>query len=33
MSSVYQERALDFLKNFKKDPGGLCSPYDTKSTE
>jgi hypothetical protein len=33
MSSVYQERAFDLLKNFKKDPGNLRSPYATKSTE
>lgn len=33
MSSVYQERAFDLLKKFKKDPGGLCSPYAARSTE
>jgi hypothetical protein len=33
MSSVYEKRAFDLLKNFKKDPGGLRSPYAAKSTE
>jgi hypothetical protein len=33
MSSVYQERAFDLLKKFKKDPGGLRSPYAARSTE
>lgn len=33
MSSVYQERASDLLKKFKKDSGDLRSPYATKSTE
>lgn len=33
MSSVYRERAFDFLKKFKKDPGGLCSPYAARSTK
>ena len=33
MSSVYQERAFDLLKKFKKDPGGLRSPYAARSTK
>jgi hypothetical protein len=33
MSSVYRERAFDLLKKFRKDPGGLCSPYAAKSTK
>ena len=33
MSSVYRERAFDLLKRFRKDPGGLCSPYAARSTE
>jgi hypothetical protein len=33
MSSVYQERAFDLLKKFRKDPGGLRSPYAAKSTK
>jgi hypothetical protein len=33
MSSVYQERAFDLLKKFKKDTGGLRSPYAARSTE
>jgi hypothetical protein len=33
MSSVYRERAIDLLKEFRKDPGGLCSPYAAKSTK
>jgi len=33
MSSVYRERAFDLLNKFRKDPGGFCSPYATRSTE
>jgi len=33
MSSVYRERAFDLLKKFRKDPGGLCSPYAARSTK
>jgi hypothetical protein len=33
MSSVYRNQAYELLKKFKKDPGGLCSPYAAKSTE
>ena len=33
MSCVYRERAFDLLKKFRKDPGGLCSPYAARSTE
>jgi hypothetical protein len=33
MSSVYREQAFDLLKKFKKDPGGLRSPYAARSTE
>jgi hypothetical protein len=33
MSSVYRERVFDLLREFRKDPGSLCSPYATKSTE
>jgi hypothetical protein len=33
MSSVYRERAFDLLKRFRKDPGGLCSPYAARSTK
>ena len=33
MSCVYRERAFDLLKKFKKDTGGLCSPYAAKSTK
>ncbi len=32
MSEVYRQQALELLRRFKKDPGGLCSPYATKST-
>jgi len=32
MSCVYRERAFDLLKKFRKDPGGLCSPYAARST-
>lgn len=33
MSSAYRERAFDLLKNFKKDPGALRSPYAARSTK
>ncbi len=33
MSCIYRERAFDLLKEFRKDPGGLCSPYAAKSTK
>jgi len=33
MSNIYRERAYDLLKGFKKDPGGLCSPYAARSTK
>jgi len=33
MSSTYRERAYQLLKNFRKDPGGFCSPYAAKSTK
>jgi hypothetical protein len=33
MSSVYRERAFELLKKFRKDPGGLCSPYAARSAE
>lgn len=32
MSSIYREQAYELLKGFKKDPGGLCSPYAARST-
>jgi hypothetical protein len=31
MSEVYQQQALELLKRFRKDPGGLCSPHAAKS--
>ncbi len=33
MSDAYREQAYQLLRIFKKDPGGLCSPYATKSTK
>jgi hypothetical protein len=33
MSSVYREQAFDLLKKFTKDPGGLHSPYATRSAK
>jgi len=33
MSNTYQEQAYQLLKRFKKDPGGLSSPYAAKSTK
>jgi hypothetical protein len=33
MSNAYREQAYELLKRFKKNPGGLCSPYAAKSTK
>jgi hypothetical protein len=33
MSGIYRDQAYELLKKFKKDPGGLCSPYAVKSTK
>jgi len=33
MSTTYREQAYELLKRFRKDPGGLCSPYAAKSTK
>lgn len=33
MSGVYRSQAYELLKKFRKDPGGLCSPYAAKSTK
>jgi hypothetical protein len=32
MSGVYRSQAYELLQKFRKDPGGLCSPYAAKST-
>lgn len=32
MSGIYRDQAYELLKRFRKDPGGLCSPYAVKST-
>jgi hypothetical protein len=32
MSGVYRSQAYELLDKFRKDPGGLCSPYAAKST-
>jgi hypothetical protein len=33
MSGIYRDQAYELLMKFRKDPGGLCSPYAVKSTK
>ncbi len=33
MSGVYRDQAFELLKRFRKDPGGLCSPYAVRTTD
>ncbi len=33
MSGVYSDQAYELLKDFRKNPGGLCSPHAVRSTK